>query len=242
MLVTPVFVAKSILNKNMPGATILFRPFETPSDAAAQSFLTRKLRHPVFSWLRLRPIFAQHSRAEHTALLRWAAERRQIVEIGVAEGASACALREAMPADGVLTLIDPFHLSRMRVVNALKRAAHSAVGRFGNSRTVWIQEFSHQAVRNWTEPIDLLFIDGDHEESAVHQDWADWSRFVVPGGLVLFHDARIFENGWPTADYGPVRTVNEFSRSGRTAGWHIVHEVDSLVVLERVGLAPRNEF
>jgi hypothetical protein len=39
-----------------------------------------------------------------------------------------------------------------------------------------------------------------------------------------------------------VRTVNEFSRSGRTAGWHIVHEVDSLVVLERVGLAPRNEF
>src|SRR5579864_6795272 len=125
----------------MSHASILFRPFETPADAAAQSSRTRRLRHPVFSWLRLRPIFAQHSAAEHAALLRWAAGRRHIVEIGVAEGASACALREAMPGDGVITLIDPFHLSRIRALNALQRAAHSAVGRFGTSRMVWIHEF-----------------------------------------------------------------------------------------------------
>jgi predicted O-methyltransferase YrrM len=214
---------------------ILFRPFESPADAAAQSSRLRKLRHPVFSWLRLRPIFAQHSRAEHAALLRWAAGRRRIVEIGVAEGASACALREAMLADGELTLIDPYHLSRIRALNALQRAAHSAVARFGSSRVVWIQKFSHQAVQDWKSPIDLLFIDGDHDVSAVHQDWKEWSPFVVPGGLALFHDARVFENGWPTADYGPVRAVNELFRSGQSGDWRIVDEVDSLVVVQRAG-------
>jgi predicted O-methyltransferase YrrM len=191
------------------------------------------LRHPVFSWLGLRPVFAQHTRAEHEALLRYAAGHRQIVEIGVAEGASACALREAMPGDGVLTLIDPYHLSRFRALHALQRAAHSAVRRFGSSRTVWIQKFSHQAAKEWKSPIDLLFIDGDHDLSAVYQDWKDWSRYVVPGGLALFHDARVFENGWPTPDYGPVRAVNDLFRNGRTANWRIVDEVDSLVVLER---------
>jgi len=215
--------------------SILFRPFETSADAAAQSFRTRQFRHPVFSWLKLRPIFAQHTRAEHEAFLKWAIGRRQIVEIGVAEGASACALREAMSGDGVLTLIDPYHLSRFRALNALQRAAHSAVARFGSSKTIWIQEFSHQAVKEWNSPIDLLFIDGDHDLSAVHQDWNEWSRFVVPGGLALFHDARVFENGWPTPDYGPVRAVNELFRNGKTEDWRVVDEVDSLVVLQRAG-------
>ena len=217
----------------MSNASILFRPFETPADAAAQSTLTRRFRHPIFSWLGLRPIFAQHTAAEHSALLRWAVGRRHIVEIGVAEGASACALRASMPSDGVITLIDPFHLSRIRALNALQRAAHSAVGRFGSSRVVWIHEFSQQAVKSWNSSIDLLFIDGDHDASAVRQDWADWSRFVVPGGLVLFHDARVFENGWTTSDYGPVRVVNDSFRSGRINGWRIVDEVDSLVVVKR---------
>ena len=33
--------------------------------------------------------------------------------------------------------------------------------------------------------------------------------------------------------YGPVRAVNELFRNGKSIGWRIVDEVDSLVVLER---------
>lgn len=214
---------------------ILFRPFETPEAAAAAPFLASKMRHPVFAWLGLRPIFAQHTLAEHEALLRWGAGRRSVVEIGVAEGASACALREAMSPDGVITLIDPFHLSRLRRMNALKRAAHAAVGRFGKSRVVWIEQFSHQAAEHWKDPIDLLFIDGDHQEEAVIRDWREWSAFVKAGGVALFHDARVFAGGWPTPEYGPVRAVNKLFRTGTVQGWRIVDEVDSLVVIERGG-------
>jgi predicted O-methyltransferase YrrM len=213
---------------------MLFRPFENPDDAVHVPFFIRKLRHPVFSWLGLRPVFAQHTRDEHDALLRWAADKRSVVEIGVAEGASACALRESMSPNGTIFLIDPFHLSRMRHINALKRAAHAAVGRFGRSRVEWIDKFSYEAVQEWATPIDLLFLDGDHREEAVLQDWEDWSKFVVPAGIALFHDARVFEKGWPTDAYGPVRAVNKLFREGRADSWRIVGEVDSLVIVERL--------
>src|SRR5437667_12354506 len=83
-------------------------------------WIYRRTRHPVFAWLGLRPIFAQHTSAEHETLKRWACGRRRLVEIGVAEGASALALREAMSSDAVLYLIDPFHLSRIQWINATR--------------------------------------------------------------------------------------------------------------------------
>ena len=63
----------------------------------------------MYAWLGLRPFLAQHTAAEHAALQRWALGRTTLAEIGVAEGVSALALREAMSPDGTLYLIDPFH-------------------------------------------------------------------------------------------------------------------------------------
>jgi len=213
-----------------PRPKILFRPFESAEPVAP---LLQRLRHPIFSFLRMRPIIAQHTRAEHECLLRWARGRRQVVEIGVAEGASACALREAMSPDGALYLIDPFHLSRMRSINALRRAAHSAVGRHGTCKVAWIEDFSQRVAADWSQPIDLLFVDGDHDEAAVLRDWSDWSPHITPRGVALFHDSRVFEKGWTTEEYGPVRVVNRLFRLGGAAGWTIAEEVDSVVVVMR---------
>lgn len=52
---------------------------------------------------------------------------------------------------------------------------------------------SDEAVRGWTEPIRLLFIDGEHAYEAVRRDFAMWSPFVVPGGVIGFHDV----GQWP---------------------------------------------
>ena len=89
------------------------------------------------------------------------------------------------------------------------------------------------AVTNWSERIDLLFIDGDHEEGAVLKDWLDWSPFVTAKGVVLFHDARVFAGSWTDSSYGPVRVVNRLFREYPVSGWRIVEEVDSLIVVER---------
>ena len=72
---------------------IIFRPFmDTPEPVRVPERL-KKLSHPLFAWARLRPIFAQHTSLEHNALQRGASGCHCVVEIGVAEGASALALR-----------------------------------------------------------------------------------------------------------------------------------------------------
>jgi predicted O-methyltransferase YrrM len=38
------------------------------------------------------------------------------------------------------------------------------------------------------ESVDFLFIDGDHTEAGVTQDYLDYRAFVRPGGLIGFHD------------------------------------------------------
>lgn len=156
-----------------------------------------------------------------------------MVEIGVAEGASAVSLRQVMSPDGTLWLIDPFHLSRVPSLNAMKRVAHRAVNDVKNGRVVWVDRFSWEAVTGWVDEIDFLFIDGDHSETGVQRDWDDWHKYVTPGGVVAFHDAAVFEGGWAKSDWGSVRVVEKLFRMKPIEGWKIVDEVDSLVVVQR---------
>ena len=100
-------------------------------------------------------------------------------------------------------------------------------------KVTWIEKFSNDVAKDWKEPLDLIVIDGDHSENGVQDDWNDWNRFVKPGGVVIFHDARIFEGGWTTPAYGPVKLVDRLFRKGTSPGWSIVEEVHSLLVVER---------
>lgn len=212
---------------------VLDLPCDSDLNLKYSSKLVPAFRHPVYAWLGLRPFVAQHTAAEHAALQRWAGGRTTLVEIGVAEGVSALALREAMSPDGTLYLIDPYHLSRLPLLNFMKRAAQKAVGSCSRGKVVWLEKFSHEAIQEWKEPIDLIVIDGDHSESGVEADWNSWSRFVKPGGVAIFHDARVFEGGWTSPDYGPVKLVDRLFRRGNSPDWSIAAEIHSLLVVER---------
>ena len=190
--------------------------------------------HPIYAWLGLRPALAQHTAEEHATLEKWASGRSTIVEIGVAEGVSALALRQGMAADCNLFLIDPFHFSRHPIFNFTRRTARRLVGSFLRGNVAWIESFSFDAVQKWSRPIDLLFIDGDHTEEGVRRDWNEWNKFLAPGGIVLFHDARIFDGGWTSPEYGPVKLVDDLFRRQSIPGWKIAEEMHSLVVVERV--------
>jgi predicted O-methyltransferase YrrM len=221
--------------------SVLFRPFmETPEKSNVPKVYAL-LKNPLFAWAGVRPVFAQHTFAEDQALRTWARNREIVVEIGVAEGGSALALKSSMFDSGALYLIDPYHLSRVRWINGPKRAAHSvlkrfshaATGRESNVKVTWIEDYSFNAVKSWNQKIDFLFLDGNHDESAVRRDWEEWHGFVAPKGIVAFHDARMFRNGWPTASDGPVKIVNALFREQNTTGWKIVDETHSIVFLEK---------
>jgi predicted O-methyltransferase YrrM len=198
-----------------------------------EMWTSRAMKHPFFAWAGLRPLIAQHTAAEHHALEKYAQGRKSLVEIGVAEGASAVALRTAMSPEGTLYLVDPYHLSRVRTLNFLRRAARRVVSEKAGPKTAWIEAFSHEAVVAWNRPIDFLLIDGDHREEAVEQDWNDWHPHVMEDGIIAFHDARLFPGGWTSPEYGPVRFVDRAFRNKPSSSWEILEEVDSLVVVRK---------
>lgn len=47
---------------------------------------------------------------------------------------------------------------------------------------------SARAVHTITEPVELLFVDGDHGEAGARLDADLWLPKLLPGGTVLFHD------------------------------------------------------
>jgi predicted O-methyltransferase YrrM len=40
----------------------------------------------------------------------------------------------------------------------------------------------------WKTPLSLIFIDGSHAYESVLSDYEIWSKIVMPGGYLLFHD------------------------------------------------------
>ena len=50
----------------------------------------------------------------------------------------------------------------------------------------FFHEYSAILAEVWGKPIQVLFIDGNHEEAL--QDFEAWEKHVAKGGIVLFHD------------------------------------------------------
>lgn len=51
-----------------------------------------------------------------------------------------------------------------------------------------VKGLSQQVVDDFDQPIELLFVDGSHEEDDVREDFDKWVPKVVEGGVVAFHD------------------------------------------------------
>ncbi len=178
------------------------------------------------------PPRTMHSEGESALLARLAHGRTRTVEIGVYEGSSALVLAGALPLGAELHLIEPFGKGMDWWEPADEGAVRALVGRAARRRggpaLHWHVTTSERAVRGWHEPIDLLFIDGDHSEAACRLDWDLWHGFVQPGGTVAFHDAR-------GGDPGPTAVVEQLFAGPRAVpGWRIAAECDTLVVVERV--------
>lgn len=65
-----------------------------------------------------------------------------------------------------------------------------------------VKGYSFEAVRLWSEPIDILFIDASHGYESVHRDVLEWEPFLKIGGTIALHDVC---SDWP----GPCRVLAE---------------------------------
>ena len=141
----------------------------------------------------------QISRAEAKALIELASHVPRgtvIVEIGTFRGRSttAVALGAILGNGNRVYSVDPHvefqgvfggHFGPSDQAELYKNLVKAKVG-----HVVAVVSLPSQAVaRAWNaKNVGLLWIDGDHRYAAVSADYHCWSPFVVPNGLIAFHD------------------------------------------------------
>ena len=137
-------------------------------------------------------------------LARCCEGRGVIVEIGSWKGKSTiCLGRGSRAGNGVrIYAIDPHADYRFGDFKA-------NVERAGVTDLVTpIASLSQAAADDFDQPIELLFVDGSHEEDLVREDFQKWVPKVVDGGWVAFHDTT-----WTP---GPRRVVGELVYRSRS--------------------------
>ena len=146
----------------------------------------------------------------------------RVVEIGSARGASTCYIAQALRENGAgrLRAIDPHVKTEWND----EHSVDSYDQLVGNLRALRleayvevIREFSHDVAPRWKDPIDLLFIDGDHSFEGVERDWKLFSPFVREFGFIVFHDTlwdRRPDPRWAREDMGVPSFVDQLRREG----------------------------
>jgi len=173
--------------------------------------------------------------AERDCLVRHAAGRRRVVEIGVWHGVTTRRLRAAMARDGEIFAVDPFPVGSLGF-SAQRYIAEREVAQETNGRLRWIRCTGADAARAFVTlqqaPVDFVFIDGDHSYDGLREDWEGWSGLVQPGGIIALHDSRS-TSARDLEDAGSVRFTREVILPD--CRFETIETVDSLTVLRRVG-------
>jgi predicted O-methyltransferase YrrM len=186
------------------------------------------------------PPRTMHSEDDAAVLRAIAQGRERVVEIGVYEGSSAVVLCEVLEPGAELHLIDPFGHHGWALPagwgateGASRRVVARAARHARGPRVTWHVDYSAAVATRWQGEADLVFIDGDHSEAGVRADWDGWHGFVAPGGAVLFHDARLTQEGGRGLP-GPTAVVDALFRGpSAVAGWRIAREADRMVAVVR---------
>jgi predicted O-methyltransferase YrrM len=118
--------------------------------------------------------------SELAELLALAAGRRSVVELGTGTGWSAVALALDDPARQIVSY-DPS--VRPERIAYLKLAGVSA-----RERIELRAEPDSRGPHVGDAPVELLFVDSEHERRPVLDAFAAWRGALAPGAVVVFHD------------------------------------------------------
>jgi len=130
-----------------------------------------------------------------------------VVEIGSWMGKSTVWLASGCKAGQQLPLfaVDP-HAGALEhhmtgVINTLDKFNENLRKAGVEDLVTPIVKTSGEAAKTFSQPIELLFIDGSHEYDSATRDCELWLPKVVPGGTVAIHDTTTYD--------GPRKAVTE---------------------------------
>jgi hypothetical protein len=188
-------------------------------------------RRSLFGALGLRGPLMDLSAAEAALVARYGRGARTVVEIGVFEGAAAAAVKRVMDPDGTLTLVDPYPRGRLGI-NMARAVARRSVRRVPGADPVWVREFSDEAARGWSQPIDFLRIDGRHDLEGVQADWREWARWVRGGGHVMLRQDVVAEAVGSRDEQASGDEIVPWILAD-SPDWEVLERVESSAILRR---------
>lgn len=173
----------------------------------------------------------QTSKNEQEIIKKYCKNKAKAIEIGVYEGFNTAVIAEALQPAGQVYGVDPFIKGRLGISFGKMIAETNLKRRKLDSKAVLVEKLSGDALNDVPDNVDFIFVDGDHSFDGVRSDLELYATKLAPDGVMAFHDARVFNNGWAEDDWGPVRLVKEVIIPSKK--WTIIEEVDSLVVIKR---------
>jgi predicted O-methyltransferase YrrM len=114
-------------------------------------------------------------------------QARRLCEIGGNVGGSLALLARVAAPDARMLSVDlDYNRSQMRALPVFARDGQTITCLAADSH----KPETLQRVKEWLagEPLDFLFIDGDHSLFGVSSDFDMYAPLVRPGGVIAFHD------------------------------------------------------
>jgi predicted O-methyltransferase YrrM len=127
------------------------------------------------------------------------------VEIGVAKADNSLSILQELPIKKLI-LIDPYGtcVENGRLTN-FEGDFETAMARLSSYKQAqFIRKTSEEAAKDIDEPLDFVYIDGNHSYEYVKQDIANYYPLVKQGGIIGGHDY------FPYPRTGVCQAVNEF--------------------------------
>ena len=128
----------------------------------------------------------------HKNFALWLVNRlrpRTIVELGVDFGFSSFCFAHARI--GRVYGIDSFEGDKDAGLRDTRTSVEECVKTLKLDNLTLIKGYFEEVSKTWTEPIDILHIDGRHHYEDVSRDFSDWAPFVASGGIILLHDTCV---------------------------------------------------
>lgn len=145
-----------------------------------------------------------------------------IVEIGVYCGRSASVLMQVARETGaIVCLFDPL----VWMGDKAEPQLAELMNKFRDVRNGFFKLSSVDAASTVGSPIDLIHIDGDHQEDGVQRDCENWLPKLKSGGVACFHDYGRKKPDGEDVFPGIRAMVDQY-----TAGWQDLGVVNTLAM------------
>jgi len=149
----------------------------------------------------------------HRLFAEWLVNKTQpktIVELGVDYGYSMFCLAE--PGIGTVYGIDTFEGDMHTGKHEDAETKVNEIIKENDYKNIKIIKDDFDSVYStWTEPIDILHIDGLHTYHATLNNYNKWSKLISETGVILMHDVASFEG---------VKVVYDLSKLHKTKFLH----------------------